>query len=190
MMNGQTPLRADQVHARRRLIAMLRSAYSGELGAGIAYRGHRHALSREDERAAIERIENDEWRHRRSVGILLARLGARPQLTREALMVCVGSAVAVSCHLGSWILPMYFAGLLEHSNIHEYVEGAAYARTLGLADFEAALLEMAESERDHESFFLRTVASHPLTPWLACFFGWGAPPVRRPASAGAEDGAA
>lgn len=180
----------DEGQPRRRLIAMLRSAYSGELAAGIAYRGHRHALSRDDERAAIRKIEDDEWRHRRAVGELLARLGAKPQRAREALMACIGGAVAVSCHLGSWILPMYFAGRLEHTNIHEYVDGAAWARALGLADFEASLLEMAESEREHEAFFLRTVATHPWTPVLARMFAWGEErSVRRAAAAEVEDGA-
>ena len=173
----------DEGQARRRLIAMLRSAYSGELAAGIAYYGHRHAVSRDDERAAIRTIEDDEWRHRRAVGELLARLGSKPQPAREVLMACIGGAVAVSCHLGSWILPMYFAGRLEHANIHEYVDGAAHARTLGLTDFETALLEMAASEREHEAFFLRAVTPHRWTPALARLFGWGAgenehPPVQ------------
>lgn len=180
----------EQDEVRRRLIAMLRSAYSGELAAGIAYYGHRHAVSRDDERAALRKIEDDEWRHRRAVGELLARLGSEPQRAREALMLCIGGAVALSCHLGSWILPMYFAGRLEHANIHEYVDGAAHARTLGLAGFEAALLAMAASEREHEAFFLRAVAPHPWTPVLARFFGWGAgESVRRAAAAEVEDGA-
>jgi demethoxyubiquinone hydroxylase (CLK1/Coq7/Cat5 family) len=180
----------DEGQARERLIAMLRSAYSGELAAAIAYRGHRHALSRDDERAAIRKIEDDEWRHRRGVGELLAQLGSKPQRAREVLMACIGGAVALSCHLGSWILPMYFAGRLEHSNIHEYVDGASYARALGLPEFEAALLEMGESEREHEAFFLRTVAPHRWTPALARLFGWGGEgSVRRATAAEVEDGA-
>ena len=165
----------DEVEARRRLIAMLRSAYSGELAAAIAYRGHRHAVRDPAERAAIAKIEADEWAHRRGVGVMLAQLGARPQRTRELLMACIGGAVAVSCHLGSWILPMYFAGRLEHSNIQEYVDGVEYARVLGLRDFAAALTEMGDAEREHEAFFLRSIASHRWTPVLARMFGWGAP---------------
>jgi len=53
-----------------------------------------------------------------------------------------------------------------------------------------ALLEMAESEREHEAFFLRTVAPHRWTPVLARLFGWGDEgSVRRAASAEVEDGA-
>jgi rubrerythrin len=160
---------------RRRLIGMLRSAYSGELAAGLAYRAHWRALSSPGERTAIARIEGEEWTHRREVGVLLGKLGVKPLRWREILMTMIGCSVGVSCHLGSWILPMYFAGRLEHSNIAEYEAGAQCARALGLPDFERALLAMAAVEREHEEFFLRTVASHPWLPVLKRLFRWGEP---------------
>ena len=163
----------DEVETRRRLIGMLRSAYSGELAAGLAYRAHGTALSNAAEREAIAKIEAEEWTHRREVGILLGKLGEKPLRLREILMRIVGCSVGVTCHLGNWILPMYFAGRLEHSNIREYDDGAAYARRLGLPDFERALLEMAAAEREHEEFFLRTVAGHPWLPALKRLFSWG-----------------
>jgi Ubiquinone biosynthesis protein COQ7 len=180
----------DEAVARRRLIAMLRSAYSGELAAALAYRCHRHAVSDTAERAALAQIERDEWRHRRDVGALLRALGARPQRFRELLMGAVGCGAGASCFLGSWILPMYFAGKLEHANIAEYETGAAYARTLGLAAYERALAEMAGVEREHEAFFLRTVARHPWLPRLRRLFAWadrssrapGTPPPAPPRS--------
>jgi len=70
---------------------------------------------------------------------------------------------------------MYFAGRLEHANIREYEDGATYARTLGLPDFERALVAMAAVEREHEEFFLRTVAAHPWLPILKRVFSWGEP---------------
>jgi rubrerythrin len=160
---------------RRRLIGMLHSAYSGELAAALAYRAHWRALTNAAERDAIARIEREEWTHRREVGALLGKLGAKPQRLREILMTAIGCGAGVSCHLGSWIVPMYFAGRLEHSNIREYEDGAAYARELGLPDFERALLEMAAVEREHEEFFLRTVAAHPWLPVLKRIFSWGEP---------------
>jgi rubrerythrin len=159
--------------ARRQLIAILRSAYSGELAAGLAYRAHWRALSNADERAAIAKIEAEEWAHRAEVGVLLERLGAEPQKLRELMMTLIGGSVGITCHLGSWILPMYFAGRLEHTNIEEYVVGAAHARTLGLLDYERALLAMAAVEREHEAYFLRTVAAHPWLPVLKRLFAWG-----------------
>ncbi len=163
----------DEVETRRRLIGMLRSAYSGELAAGLAYRAHGRALSNAAEREAIGRIEAEEWTHRREVGILLGKLGEKPLQLREILMRIVGCSVGVTCHLGNWILPMYFAGRLEHANIREYDDGAEYARRLSLPDFERALLEMAAAERAHEDFFLRTVAAHPWLPALKRLFSWG-----------------
>lgn len=163
----------DDDDTRRRLIAILRSAYSGELAAGLAYRAHWRALSDAGQRAAIARIEDEEWAHRREVGGLLRRLGAAPERRREILMAIVGAGAGVSCHLGSWMLPMYFAGRLEHANIDEYEVGAALARRLGFADYERALLAMAAVEREHEAFFLRTVAAHPWLPALRRVFAWG-----------------
>jgi ferritin-like metal-binding protein YciE len=158
---------------RSRLIGILRSAYSGELAAGLAYRGHWTSLSDRSERAAIAQIEREEWTHRSAVGTLLRGLDAKPQRMREVLMSIVGTSVGISCHLGNRILPMYLAGRLEHSNIAEYETAATCARELGLADYERALLEMADVERSHEEFFLRTVAPHPWLPALRRLFHWG-----------------
>ena len=163
----------DDDGTRRRLIGMLRSAYSGELAAGLAYRAHWKSLSNAGERAAVARIEADEWTHRREVGVLLAALGAKPVRPRELLMRLVGCCVGVSCRLGNRILPMYFAGKLEHSNIGEYEAGAEYARQLRLPEYVRALLEMADAERRHEEFFLRAVAAHPWLPVLKRLFSWG-----------------
>jgi len=167
--------RMDEDDTRRRLIAMLRSAHSGEQAAALAYRAHWRALSNAAERAAIERIEREEWTHRREVGVLLATLGAKPVRLREIVMTMIGCGAGAACYVGSWILPMYFAGRLEHANIREYEDGAEYARALGLPDFERALLAMAAVEREHEEFFLRTVAEHPWLPALKRVFSWGEP---------------
>ena len=51
--------------SRARLVAILQLAYSGELAAGYAYRGHARAVSDSDQRERIRKIEDEEWHHRR-----------------------------------------------------------------------------------------------------------------------------
>jgi len=65
----------NEDHNRARLIAILQLAYSGELAAAHAYRGHWRSVSDEDERQSIKSIEEDEWRHRALVGEMLTALG-------------------------------------------------------------------------------------------------------------------
>jgi hypothetical protein len=163
----------DDAPARAKLIAILRSAYSGELGAGLAYRGHAASLRKPHERAELERIEAEEWVHRAEVGRLLAALGAKPQRVREVMMAIVGTGIGIACRVGGWFIPMYFAGRLEHSNVDEYAVGARYARDMGLADHERSLAVMAAVEHEHEAFFLDAVAGHPQLPLFKRFFRWG-----------------
>lgn len=88
-------------------------------------------------------------------------------------MTIIGSFVAISCHVGGWMIPMYFAGRLEASNIEEYETGARFAAQLGLVDYERALEKMAVVEREHEAYFREIVAAHPWLPLLKRFFSWG-----------------
>ena len=68
---------------RKNLIAILQGAYSGELAAAYAYRGHWHSVSAPDQRESIRTIEEDEWRHRKLVGEMLAALASTPHKGRE-----------------------------------------------------------------------------------------------------------
>ena len=72
----------DEVAERAQLIAVLQLAYSGELAAGYAYRGHWHSVSEAEERARIKTIEDEEWHHRKLVGEMLKSLGAGPNKVR------------------------------------------------------------------------------------------------------------
>ncbi|HEV3486149.1 MAG TPA: hypothetical protein VG106_12125, partial [Vicinamibacterales bacterium] len=63
---------------RSLLIRQLQGAYSGELAAGHAYRGHWRSVRDASERERIRVIEQEEWHHRELVGALLAQLGAKP----------------------------------------------------------------------------------------------------------------
>ena len=155
------------------LIHLLQGAYSGELAAGFAYRGHWKSLRNEHERAAIQKIEREEWIHRKRVGEMLISLGARPKKSREAKMWLIGKSIGAACHLIGWFLPMYFAGRLESGNVIEYETGASHAAALELNLFEADLRVMASVEKEHELFFLSTIVGHRLLPLISSMFGWG-----------------
>ena len=158
---------------RRHLIQILQSAYSGELAAGFAYRGHWKSLKEADERWAVQKIENEEWVHRKRVGEMLESLAASPLKYREAKFWVIGRTIGLACHVIGWFLPMYFAGRLESGNVVEYQVAASHAGALGLREFEADLLVMAAVEKEHEIFFLSAVTGHRLLPLVSTLFGWG-----------------
>jgi len=159
-----------------RLTAILRLAYSGELAAALAYRGHGRSVRDPDDRDQIHRIERDEWHHRDLVGAMLARLGKEPSRTRERRARLVGYTLGVLCHLAGWLAPMYGAGKLERRNITEYETAARLAARAGWPEFVDCLLAMAEVEWDHERYFRSCVERHRLAPWVPL---WPAPPPRR-----------
>jgi len=158
---------------RRHLIEILQGAYSGELAAGFAYRGHWKSVKNVDERAAIQCIEQEEWVHRKRVGEMLASLGSGPSKLREARLWVIGRTIGAACHLIGWFLPMYFAGRLESENVIEYQNAAMHAAALGLREFESDLLIMAGVEKQHEEFFLGVITGHRWLPLVSSLFGWG-----------------
>jgi demethoxyubiquinone hydroxylase (CLK1/Coq7/Cat5 family) len=163
----------DSSHDYQQLVRILQAAYSGELAAANAYRGHWKSLSSPVEREKIQQIEDEEWLHRDKVGLMLARLGARPVKTRELRMHVIGRAIGLSCHFIGWFLPMYFAGRIENRNVKEYESAAFHACRLGLIEFESDLRIMASVEAEHEIFFLKTVTGHRLLPLMRTIFKWG-----------------
>lgn len=142
------------------LVAILQLAYSGELAAAYAYRGHWHSLSDADERTQIEKIENEEWHHRTLVGELLRSLNSKPSTYREVRASIMGRVLGLLCHFTGWLAPMYGAGRLESRNIREYETAARYARDCGRNDFVDCLLTMAEVEWEHEQYFRSRVLIH------------------------------
>jgi rubrerythrin len=151
-----------QNHDPHKLIGLLQLAYSGELAAAYAYRGHWHSVADKDERARIEQIENEEWHHRRLVGEMLQKLGTQPNQRRERRALIIGRTLGFLCHLTGWLAPMYGAGRLESRNIREYETAARYARDCGREDFVDCLLTMAEVEWEHEKYFRSRVLIHAL----------------------------
>lgn len=157
------------------LIALLQLAYSGELAAAYAYRGHWHSVSDADERNRIEQIENEEWHHRRLVGEMLEKLGERPNEQRESRALIIGRTLGFLCYFTGWLAPMYGAGRLESRNIREYEAAARYARDAGHQEFVDCLLTMAEVEWEHEKYFRSRVLLHRLGRRLPM---WAAPPAK------------
>jgi demethoxyubiquinone hydroxylase (CLK1/Coq7/Cat5 family) len=159
--------------ARRALIGILQLAFSGELAAAYAYRGHWKSVNDPGEREKIKSIENDEWVHRANVKRMLSQLDSVPRRSREVRAWLIGRSLGVGCHLIGWFMPMYFAGRLESRNIEEYEVAATHARALGLEEYLAELSVMADVERDHEAFFRDKVAHHRLLPMFRSIFKWG-----------------
>jgi rubrerythrin len=157
------------------LIAILQLAYSGELAAAYAYRGHWRSVRRLDEQKSIQAIEEDEWRHRKLVGEILERLGAQPSRTRERRAAIIGRTLGFLCHVMGWLAPMYGAGRLESRNIVEYETAARYACEGGHPDLIDCLLEMAEVEWEHEHYFRGRVLSHAMGRRLPM---WPQPPSK------------
>lgn len=164
----------EQNHLKN-LIELLRLAYSAELAAAYAYRGHWHSVAAREERERIEQIENEEWHHRKLVGEMLIRLGANPSRARELRAAIVGRVLGFLCHLAGWLAPMYGAGRLESHNIREYETAARYARDSGHNEFVDCLLTMAEVEWEHEKYFRSLVLLHSLGRRLSL---WPEPPPR------------
>jgi demethoxyubiquinone hydroxylase (CLK1/Coq7/Cat5 family) len=157
-------------HAK--LVRILQNAFSGEVAAAYAYRGHWKSLKDSPEREHIKQIEAEEWDHRRRVGEWLKTLEARPRLIREKVFWTIGRTLGLTCHISGWFMPMYFAGRLESRNSVEYEDAAAVAKELGIEDCVADLLDMARVELEHEVFFRQTVAGHRLLPVMKRVFGW------------------
>jgi demethoxyubiquinone hydroxylase (CLK1/Coq7/Cat5 family) len=162
--------------SRRKLIRQLQGAYSGELAAGYAYRGHWRSVSDASERERIRQIEEEEWHHRSLVAGLLASLGSGPNRFREALFWAIGRTLGALCHVSGWFMPMYGAGKLERSNIVEYEHAAIYAVECGRADMLDCLLDMAEVEWEHELYFRERIAKHP---FLGIVPMWEPPPPKQ-----------
>ena len=163
------------LNPRAQLIAILQLAYSGELAAGYAYRGHWHSVSDPEERRSIKKIEDEEWHHRKLVGEMLESLGSRSNKVREIRATVVGRMLGLLCHVSGWFAPMYGAGRLESRNIVEYETAARHALACGREDLIDCLLTMAEVEWEHEKYFRSCVLRHR---WSRRVSIWPEPPPK------------
>ena len=145
------------------LIDILRLAYSGELAAAYAYRGHWKSVKDTATKTKIREIEEEEWHHRRLAGQMLSELGSHPSRYREVKATLIGRTLGLLCHLMGWLLPMYGAGKLESRNVGEYERAARFAAASDHHEFVECLLSMAEVEWEHEKYFRDCVKSHRLS---------------------------
>jgi rubrerythrin len=158
--------------SRKNLIRILQNAYSGEIAAAYAYRGHWKSLNDSPEKEKIKQIEAEEWDHRRRDGEWLEKLGAKPREGREKIFWTIGRTLGLTCHISGWFMPMYFAGRLESQNSIEYEDAAVFAKELEMHDCVDDLLDMARVEVEHEVFFREMVTGHRLLPVMRKVFRW------------------
>jgi len=157
---------------RQNLIRILQNAYSGEIAAAYAYRGHWKSLKDSPEKLQIKKIEAEEWHHRARVGGWLEVLNAKPRRAREVIFWTIGRTLGLACYLSGWFMPMYFAGRLESGNVVEYEDAASFAKELEMHECVDGLIDMARVEGEHEIFFRRMVTGHRLLPIMKKVFSW------------------
>jgi rubrerythrin len=158
-----------------RLIALLQKAYSGELAAALAYRGHWKSVVDQGDRSRIRQIEAEEWHHRDNIREMLCTLGGQPLPIREARAYLMGRILGFLCGLTGAFAPLYAAGRLESRNIVEYENAAQFAVESGHSEFLECLLKMAEVEWEHEHYFRTRVLQHKIPRFLKL---WPEPPPK------------
>ena len=160
----------SEAETRQKLIQVLQGAYSGEMAAAFAYRGHWKSLKSGPEKDKIRTIEAEEWHHRGLVLGMLQTLHAKPVKWREVVFWTIGRILGPLCFVSGWFFPMFFAGRLETANVGEYSVAQQYATELNLHTFAAQLQTMSDVELDHEIFFHETIKDHALMPLMKLLF--------------------
>ena len=155
------------------LVRSLRKAYSAERAASYAYIGHAASLEDPEEIAAVKRIEDDEWDHRRHVGEIMAHYGIKPSRWEEIKFAIIGRCIGLSCHVIGRFMPYFFAGKLESGNVCEYFVMIKHFRSLGITEHDAILYEMGVREKEHEVHFIEVIKDEPWLPLFERLFSWG-----------------
>ena len=155
------------------LVASLKKAYSAERAACYAYIGHAGSLKDRDEIAAVKRIEDDEWDHRRHVGQIMAHYGIQPSRWQEIKYAIIGRCIGMSCYVIGRFMHYFFAGKLESGNVCEYFVMIKHFRSLGITQHDEVLYEMGVREKEHEVHFIEVIKDEPWLPWFERIFSWG-----------------
>ena len=155
------------------LVRLLQRAYSAERAACFAYIGHAGSLRDPAEKAAVKRIEDDEWDHRRHVLAIMGQHEVPISRWLELHYFVMGKLIGASCYVIGWFMPYFFAGKLESGNVCEYFVMMRYFRALGIRDHDAILYEMGMKEKEHELYFLELVKRSRVLPWFEKIFAWG-----------------
>jgi len=155
------------------LIHSLRTAYSAEKAAALAYIGHAASLKDPEEIEAVKRIEADEWEHRRQVRMIMDRYEIPVSGFYEVRFLIIGKIIGWSCHLIGRFMPYFFAGKLESGNVCEYFVMLHEFHELGIHAHDEELYEMGVREKEHEVYFLELIENEKWLPWFERMFGWG-----------------
>lgn len=165
---------AAQVRGHRRLARLMQQAYSAEKAAAFAYQGHAASVRSGQEKAAIHRIELDEWEHRREVRSLLDLYGVPVSRYYEIRFHIIGKTISAACHVLGWFMPYYFAGRLESGNVCEYFRMIHYFHELGITTHDKMLYDMGIREKEHEVYFYERIKNKKALAFFERVFNWGA----------------
>lgn len=141
------------------LLFHLRVAYSTEIGAASAYRGHAKSTRDPAVAAHIAQIEQDERGHRAALGALLKRFKVRPIYPLELFFWCVGNIIGLGCFVwGEWA-SAFGAAQFEFGGIGDYRRAARAARAVGEEALAVQMDTYQQQEADHRAFFLALARS-------------------------------
>ena len=143
------------------------------MAAAMAYVGHAGSLASPEAKAAVKRIEIDEWNHRANVLALMQKHEVPVSRYLEVRCWCIGKIIAFSCHLIGRFMPYFFAGKLESGNVCEYFVMIRYFRELGICEHDEMLYEMGLKEKEHEAYFLQQIKNDRALPLFESLFSWG-----------------
>lgn len=162
-----------RVLAHKALVDLLQMAYSAEKAAAFAYQGHAASVKDPEEKAAIRRIELDEWGHREEVLSIMREYAIPVSRWYELRFHVIGKCISGSCHVIGWFMPFYFAGRLESGNVCEYFRLMHYFHELGITRHDQALYDMGIREKEHEVYFLERIKNRKLLAFFERIFSWG-----------------
>lgn len=157
----------------KKLINLLRKAYSAEKAAAFAYQGHAESVKDTNQKKAIRQIELDEWEHRKQVLRIMRQYDIPISKYYELRFHIIGKMISFSCYIIGWFMPFYFAGRLESGNVCEYFRMLHFFHQLGIKEHDAILYQMGMKEKEHEIYFLEKIKDRKLLPLFEKIFSWG-----------------
>lgn len=164
----------ERVRAHKALVDLLQQAYSAEKAAAFAYQGHAGSVKDAVDKAAIHRIELDEWGHRHEVLVIMRQYDIPVSRWYELRFHVIGKVISGSCYVIGWFMPFYFAGRLESGNVCEYFRLMHYFHELDIHEHDQVLYDMGIREKEHEVYFLERIKNRKALAFFERIFNWGA----------------
>lgn len=155
------------------LVKSLRMAYSAEKAASFAYIGHAGSLKNLDEKAAVKKIEQEEWDHRRNVLEIMQQYDIPISRYYEIKYHIIGRIIGCACYVIGRFMPYFFAGKLESGNVCEYFAMLKYFHELEITEHDEVLYDMGIAEKKHEVYFLEVIKDAKWLPMFERMFSWG-----------------